>query len=45
MSWLPDIYQLGFWGFSDQRQRDAVREVSQAKDSQRKNDRTCVECT
>lgn len=36
MSWLPDIHQLGFWGFSDQRQRDAVREVSQAKGSQRK---------
>ena len=45
MSRLPDTHCLGFCGFSDQRKRDAIREGSQAKDLQRKNDRGYVECT
>lgn len=35
----PDAQWLGFWGFTDQRQKDVVRETSQAKYLQRKKDR------
>lgn len=45
MSQPPDTPWLGFCGFSDQTKRDAIREGSQAKDLQRKNDRGYVEGT
>lgn len=41
----PAAPWLGFCGFSDQRQRDALREASQANDLQRNNNKVCEECT
>lgn len=43
MSRLLGVLWLGSWGFLDQRQRDPIRETSEAKDLPAKNDRGCVQ--